>query len=298
VPSVLVVDDSPSDRLLAGRLLQREPNLAVAFAGDGLEALDYIRRETPDAVVTDLQMPESDGLELVEAVKRDFPRLPVILMTARGSEEIAAEALKKGAASYVPKSGLATHLRDTVMRVLSAAAADKSHSRLMHSLAECRCRFVLQADPELIESLTAHVQEMLRCLPLGDESERLRVGIAVKHALLNALYHGNLELPLDAETVAGSPLILERIASACGDRLVTFEAVVSPEQAQFTIQHQGPGFPVADCDPSFDESTKHFPRGILLMRSIMDEVCFDAGGRSVTLVKRACDPSGDLMVEE
>lgn len=302
MPTVLVVDDSPSDRHLAGRLLQKETGLSVTFAGDGKEALDQIRREAPDAVVTDLQMPESDGLELVAAVKRDFPRLPVVLMTARGSEEIAVEALKKGAASYVPKAGLAMHLRDTVVRILSAAAADRIHSRLMHSLARCECRFVLENDAEMIDSLAAHVQEMLRCVPLGDESERLRVGIAVKHALLNAMFHGNLELPVDLPDLnsAEARLLIERRRGEPPylERHVVLDASISPEAVTVTIQHHGPGFDGAACDAPLEMSVTagHFVRGLILMRSIMDEVRFGASGQSVTLVKRA-GTSDELSVD-
>jgi CheY-like chemotaxis protein len=49
----------------------------------------------PDAVLTDLDMPEMNGLQLVEAIRRDYPAVPVILMTALGSEEIAVEALQR-----------------------------------------------------------------------------------------------------------------------------------------------------------------------------------------------------------
>ncbi len=78
-------------------------------------------------------MPELDGLELVGAVRSRFPLVPVILMTAYGSEEIAVRALRRGAASYVPKSRLALELLDTVDSVLHMSRADRFHDRL----AEC-----------------------------------------------------------------------------------------------------------------------------------------------------------------
>ena len=61
-------------------------------------------------------MPEMDGLELVETIRRRFAPLPVILMTAHGSEEIAMQALRKGATSYVAKRNLAAELVDMVMQ--------------------------------------------------------------------------------------------------------------------------------------------------------------------------------------
>ncbi len=65
--------------------------MTTCFAGHGREALEVIAREPPDVVLTDLLMPEMDGLELVERIKRDYPATPVILMTAHGSEEIAVK---------------------------------------------------------------------------------------------------------------------------------------------------------------------------------------------------------------
>src|SRR5580692_1676822 len=104
--TVLVVDDSPLDRRLAGALLKRG-GFEVDQAQHGKAALARMEEARPDLVLTDMQMPEMDGLELVEAVRARFPDVPVILMTAHGSEELAVTALQRGAASYVPKRSLA-----------------------------------------------------------------------------------------------------------------------------------------------------------------------------------------------
>ncbi|HVW01384.1 MAG TPA: response regulator [Planctomycetaceae bacterium] len=301
--TVLVVDDSPTDRAIVGRFLQEEPELSVSFACDGNEALNSIRTQLPDIVVTDLQMPDCDGLQLVDQVKQEFPGLPVILMTARGSEDIAAEALRKGAASYVPKRVMASQLRDTVVRVLSAAIADRQRSRLMHSLAECQCRFEIQNDPELIEPLTQQLQEMLLCLPLGDEAERLRVALAVKHMLQNGLYHGNLELPYDVEDLsspAAVAVLQERLfTDPYANRTLFVEASISPREARFQIRHEGPGFADAareakSADPC---NPQHFTRGLVLAQSIMDEVTISDDGRSVSIIKRSRE-AADMMVDD
>jgi CheY-like chemotaxis protein len=302
VPTVLVVDDSLTDRTMASRFLQQESDITVEFACDGNEALARIRDQMPDAVVTDLQMPECDGLQLVDHVMKEFPRLPVVLMTARGSEQIAAEALRKGAASYVPKRVMATQLRDTVVRILAAASTDARQSRLMHSLADSYLRFEIQNDAELIETLTEHVQAMLRCLPLGDESERLRVVLAVKHAMLNGLFHGNLELPLDVEdlrTPEVTALIRQRLTtSPYADRVLVMEAHISPREASFVIRHQGAGFSAEAChtDSADPCCPHHFTRGIVLMRSIMDEIQILEDGHVVSMVKRPT--VSELVFEE
>src|SRR5262245_2182044 len=101
MPNILVVDDLASDRRLVGGLLMTNEDLTVEFAVNGREALDRIARARPDLVVTDLMMPEMDGLELLGNIRCKFPGLPVILMTSQGSEEVAVKALQLGAASYV-----------------------------------------------------------------------------------------------------------------------------------------------------------------------------------------------------
>lgn len=303
MPLVLVVDDNPVDRTLAGRILTKEPGLTVSYAVDGADALQQIRQQLPDAVVTDLQMPEMDGLQLVASIKQSFPLLPVILMTAQGSEEIATEALRIGAASYVPKSSLAKHLGEVVSRIVSAAAIDRSQSRLMNALTECHCRFTLQNDPGLIEPLVNRLQEMLRCLPLADESERLRVGIAVKHAMLSGLYLGNLELPPATEDFTSPEaigLILDRSADPdYAQRKLVIDARLSPERAEFRIQHEGLGFDRPQLPQAQDvaRSSSHLIRGWILTRSIMDETELSPDGRTLTLIKRAVsDP--EFLLED
>jgi CheY-like chemotaxis protein len=95
---VLVVDDSSTQARLIEVILE-DAKFEVEVAGQGLEALSAIQRDPPDVVLTDLQMPEMNGLELVQAIRQQYPFLPVVLMTAHGSEEIATQALQRGAAS-------------------------------------------------------------------------------------------------------------------------------------------------------------------------------------------------------
>jgi len=97
--SILVVDDSAVDRRLVGELLERKFQCAVNYAANGLEAMARMQALAPELVITDLTMPEMNGLELVTSVREHYPGVPVILMTAYGSEALSIEALEKGAAS-------------------------------------------------------------------------------------------------------------------------------------------------------------------------------------------------------
>lgn len=290
---VLVVDDSAVDRRIVRGLLERAADYEVLEAPDGEAALASIGEMVPDVVVTDLQMPQMNGFDLVEALKQEYPAVPVILMTGRGSEQIAARALQHGAASYVSKSRLADDLAPTVERILSAAREDRTHARLMHHMNGCRLDFSLRNDLALIRAEVSLLQLMLRCLPLGDEIERLRVGIAVEEALKNACFHGNLELgaseprPRREEYAALAADRMRRLPYR--DRRIHLTAEIGRRDAVFVIRDEGPGFdpsPWLQKAAAFDE-TAAASRGISLMRSIMDELTYNAAGNEVTLVKRA-----------
>lgn len=292
MPSILVVDDSEVDRLLTGRCAQRGIDATMLYASDGMDALRQVELHSPDLVITDLQMPHMDGLQLLTNLKEQHPRLPVILITAKGSELIAAEALRRGAASYVPKRSLASDLPGTIMQVLMAASNDLGHSMLMHCLDRDQCSFTIFSDLELIKTLVSHFQEMLRCLPLGDETERLRVGIALHEALTNAYYHGNLEIggSIDrADREAFAALVNERrMKSPYCDRKIAVEISLDRDSVRCVVRDEGSGFDTSSAPDTLSaESMELGGRGIILMRTIMDEVQYNASGNEVTLVKRS-----------
>ncbi|MCI0462454.1 MAG: response regulator [Gemmataceae bacterium] len=301
---VLVVDDALADRALVSGLIAKRIDSTILEAADGRQALAQIAAHHPDLVVTDLQMPEMNGLELVTAVKENFPDIPVLLMTAQGSEEIAAQALQQGAASYVPKRRLADDLVRTIERLLATSREERSRSLLMHHVTESDTTFVLHNDPELLELLVSHLLTVLRCLPLGDETERLRVGIALEEALANAYYHGNLELAGDGTTrdrKRYEDLARQRsLESPYRERRIHVRARISRSEAVFVIRDEGPGFDTARPQPltGLAESEQGYGRGILLMRTIMDEVTYNAAGTEVTLVKRCVRPEADTVTEE
>jgi CheY-like chemotaxis protein len=292
VPNVLVVDDSATDRGLAGGLLAKDDDTIVSFASNGREALASVESALPDVIVCDLQMPEMNGLELVEVMRQNYPSVPVILMTARGSEEIASEALRKGAAGYVPKVALGQNLRPAVRRLMADAEADRLHSRLMHSLVQDECIFHLYNDPELFDPLVGHVQQMLRCLPLGDEAERLRVSIALRNALWIAHAHGSLEVPISLEMDDNAFLaaVGERgSADPWQNRRLTVRVSLSRNEFVVDISHEGSGIEISALPANLqEEAVDHAWLGrFVLLSSVMDDVAFEEQGRSLRLLRRA-----------
>jgi CheY-like chemotaxis protein/anti-sigma regulatory factor (Ser/Thr protein kinase) len=292
MPHVLVVDDSAVDRRLAGSLLEQSYNSSVVYAADGHEALECMRQRTPDIVVTDLQMPQMNGLDLVTAVRRNYPLVPVVLMTAQGSEDIAVQALQKGAAGYLPKSRLAYELLETVDNVLAAARAGRDQGKLASCLLESQWDLALPNDTSMLCPRVDLARQDLVRLGLCDDTVRTRLGIALHEALINAIDHGNLEL--DSELRERDDVGYQRLAdqrrrqSPYMDRKVYVEIKITRDEAVYVVRDEGPGYDPSRLPDPTDPANleKICGRGLLLIRTFMDEVRHNASGNEITMIKR------------
>ncbi len=100
-PTVLIVDDEERTRKILKINLQ--DRYRVLLARNGKEAVNYLQHESVDLILTDLRMPEMDGLELLQYVHTHFPQIPVVIITAFGTIETAVQAMKMGAHDYILK---------------------------------------------------------------------------------------------------------------------------------------------------------------------------------------------------
>jgi CheY-like chemotaxis protein len=291
-PLALVVDDSSMDRLLASRLVEKTMGWRVAGACNGVEALEAIKQERPAIVLTDMRMPEMDGLELVQEIRQNYPLIPVVLMTAHGSEEIAIEALQRGAASYIPKKNLGDYIAETLEKVLSSAKASRQQQYLLDCLTSADSQFVLENDPTLVAPLVSYLQDQLARFKLVDQNIHMRMGIALEETILNGIYHGNLQVSSELRQNgddAYHQMARERarIQPYC-DRRLRVHASLSRTQAVYVISDEGPGFDPSSLPDPTDPANlgKSSGRGLLLIRTFMDEVSFNGKGNQITLIKR------------
>jgi len=116
---ILIADDNRDIREFLEQAVLTPAGYHVRGVGDGMSALTLARELLPDLVITDVHMPGLQGLDLVRRLRQDRPTLPVILMTSEGSEQLAIEALRAGAADYLAKPFEAEQLLAAVGRALA-----------------------------------------------------------------------------------------------------------------------------------------------------------------------------------
>lgn len=288
---VLVVDDSATCQRAAGASVQTM-GCEVRYASDGCEALESVQQEKPDIVLTDVQMPNMDGLELVERLREEYPQLPVILMTGYGSEEVAARALRAGASSYVPKDNLNKGLREALRAVLPMVNAIRERDQVLGFLEASQTRFVLGYEPGGAQALISYLHDRLKLLNFFDESTLMQLTTALSESVSNAIDHGNLEL--DSELRERDDAAYRKLGDDRSgqppycNRRVTVTVRLTQAEATFVICDEGSGFdPSTLPDPTDPENLlKASGRGIMLMRTFLDEVSYNAKGNVVTLIKR------------
>jgi CheY-like chemotaxis protein/anti-sigma regulatory factor (Ser/Thr protein kinase) len=295
---LLIVDDNPGDVQLARiHLKDQDLDTEIAEAHDGVEGLEHLRRagpNLPDVVVTDLHMPRMDGLALVEAIRREFPAVPVVLMTAFGSEEIAFRSLQRGAASYVPKRDLREALARTLRQMADLSRTQRQDERLHGILTVTETTYAVENDITLIPPLVRQLGLSYRKMLQADETDQFRLTVALHEALSNAIYHGNLEVGTELRRASLEDDAFYRVAEErrkqppwC-DRRVLLTARISRDEAAFVVRDEGPGFNPATLPDPRDRSNleKVGGRGVLLIRMFMDEVRHNRAGNEITLIKR------------
>ena len=172
---ILVVDDHLVVREGLKRILEEYGECVVAAeAGNVAEALTWLRRRSFDLVLVDISLPQRSGLELVRTMKSEWPRLPVLVLSAYGEDHYGVRALKEGADGYLNKESAAESLLAAIRKVASGG------KYLTPALAE---RLALElgtpTDRPPHEALSDREFEILKLIARGpglkDIAERLHI---------------------------------------------------------------------------------------------------------------------------
>lgn len=154
--TILVIDDEQVMRDACDQILARE-GCRVTSAASGAEGLEKIQRERFDVIILDLKMPGLSGMEVLARIEKDFPEIPVIVITGYGTIESAVEAIKLGAYDFIPKPFTPNVLRTIVVRALEKRRLILENTYLREELKTC-------ADSEPLIGRSKAMQRVFRLI--------------------------------------------------------------------------------------------------------------------------------------
>jgi len=131
---ILIVDDEPDMLKLLSMIIKEKTPYEVTTTNNPLEALELAKKGGFDLVITDLKMPGLDGMELLDAIKRVDEDIPLIIITAYGTVEAAAEAMQKGGFDFITKPFRKEHILFTIDKAMKWLKLERENKMLKEQL--------------------------------------------------------------------------------------------------------------------------------------------------------------------
>lgn len=172
---ILVVDDHPLLRDGIAAVLSAQPDLLpVGEAADGLQALQAYRALRPDLVLLDLQLPGMSGIDVIVALRKEFPQARIVVVTASRGDVQAVRALEAGASGYLLKSALRRELVETVRAVY-------------HGRRQVQAEVAADIAEHLLgDSLSAREIQVLRSVAAGNSNKAVAALLAIAEETVKA----------------------------------------------------------------------------------------------------------------
>jgi CheY-like chemotaxis protein len=289
---ILIAEDMEDSRFYLQTLLEGR-GYQVAAAENGKSAIHLFQENDFDLIISDIRMPEMDGLSMLRTIKKSHPQTPVIIISAYRELENVIEALRYGACDYITKPYEEKQVFDSIDRVSRLTDIETIEKNFTGHLRHEFRSFDFETHPDEVNEMAHYLCRNLTLLGLKAEVQSLQVSLI--EALTNAVYHGNLELSStmkkggDINTFKTyREAALEKLKLApYKTRKVRVEYSLDQQKVQFVIRDEGPGFdPSKLADPTDPESfLKPSGRGLLMIRTFCDEVNWNKTGNEITLVK-------------
>ncbi len=263
----------------------------VKLSRNGREAWDWFSSDTAntDIILTDIRMPELDGLGLLKRIREEGHEVPVIVMSGHEDLQAVVQALRLEAFDFLVKPFGLDLLFSTISRIegLISAAEKEKETRLFYD-EELQIRIPSQIKylPSVIARFNHHFEPLFQRHNLNT----FHVLLSVQEALSNAIVHGNLEVSSDLKEESFEKfdeMIQKREADLeFGQRQVRIAYQVDLEKVVFEIEDEGKGFDFSSL-PDFQQANNLLVsgRGIFFIRHYMDEVVWREPGNFIRMVK-------------
>jgi DNA-binding response OmpR family regulator len=293
VRTALIVEDSITERTLLTAMATRQGLYAIQ-AADAAAARERVEERTPDLILLDIHLPDTDGLSLLSHLREELPFVPVVIVSSTTDPDIVDEALRLGAVNFLHKPVKLAEFQFVVNRISRVLEEQEDVQEVLASVTERSTEMILPGDPQLLPNVVAYLgREVCHHYP-GHPVPLPDIKLALYEALANAVEHGNLEIGYDTKdaalnAAAGLPeLIAERLrVSPYSERRVHVAISYRPNEVEYRVRDEGKGFDPTSFDMEHALANPELlhGRGLALIRHYMTEVSWHDGGREIRMVR-------------
>ena len=271
---ILIVDDDRDVHQLLLAAIQA-PDRVIDNAYDGLEGLHFVEAAPYDLVLTDVNMPKLDGMDLLERIRRIRPRTRVLVMTVANTPENVIRAIREQAFAYFSKPFTLNAIEEMVERALASGASEDDIEVLSArpNWLELRLRCKLETADRILQFL----REMRTGIPPAEEEN---IAMAFREILFNAIEHGGGSDP--QKTVA--------ITYVRAEKAILYRVRDPGKGFSFEkLPHAAVSNPV-DSPLDHTNVREHLGLrpggfGIFMTRAMVDELIYNEAGNEVLLIK-------------
>ncbi len=287
---ILIAEDDKMSKFYLEQLLQNN-NYDFRSAENGIKALTIYDEYQPDIVLTDINMPIMDGMELLEAIREKSQTTIIVIITAYSSERRAIDALRSGANYYLKKPIDSKNILLLLNKYKTILSGRYATERLPGAITLKAFSIIFDSEfnkiPKIVDRIIIE-----SALDLS-ESEKLNIELGLGELITNAIEHGNLNISYAEKRAALNKgdiakLYEERANSPkYAGRKVRVDFFQDHEKYQWTITDHGKGFKWSEI-PNPTEN-KHISelsgRGIYICRFLFDKIEYSSKGNMVTATK-------------
>lgn len=260
---ILVVDDEKEVRETLSEMIEGL-GYAVRVAENGVEAIDRIKKEKIDLIITDLSMPQMNGLELILNAKRINPNIPIAVISAYGSAENTTYALTRGAFNFIAKPFKISQVKELIRKGKQLRELALGTYALMEWV-QSRTEMAFPSQPKLFPSAILFAVKECQWRGIEDEARLENVAICMEELLSNALIHGNRKVK---------------------EKKIRVKLAFDAEKFVLSIKDEGSGFDGEGYLEKIRQEQESVPekRGLFISDFLMDELRFNKKGNEVTAI--------------
>ena len=258
---ILIIDDVEEIRISLSKIVEQLGVIPLT-ASNGLEALDLLQSEKIDLIITDLMMPEMDGLQFIVQSRKLNPRIPIAVISGYADIKNATFALTRGAFNFITKPFTIKEVENVIRKGLRLRELSLGTDRLLKTIRN-RTEITIPSFTHLLPSVSFYVLKECQWRGIDNENLLNNISVCIDETLTNALTHGN----------EGNP-----------DKTIAITLQFDTKKFTFTIQDEGNGFDVKEFDRQIKQNAIDIPnkRGLFIVEYLADEISFNDKGNEVT----------------